>query len=172
MVCSHNNAFVARGIRVTRFYCGRSELRLNAIYIVSSVGTSLSPFSLVWRLENFNPFAMPNIKCVCVRMVLLGMCVAVSVVKKIMQILCVAQNSWIPSKRAKDFPIHEFLVFINRIISWILCFNFVILISGHDILWLTLRSLPSMCSLYNCLTRLFSYILCNVFCFILILLYP
>ena len=41
MVCLHNNAFVARGILVTRLHCGTPQVHLSAIYIVSSVGTSL-----------------------------------------------------------------------------------------------------------------------------------
>ena len=41
MVCLHNNAIVARGILVTKLHCGTPEPRLSAIYIVSSVGTSL-----------------------------------------------------------------------------------------------------------------------------------
>ena len=36
-----NNAFVARGILITLLHCGTPEFRLRAIYIVSSVGTSL-----------------------------------------------------------------------------------------------------------------------------------
>ena len=41
VVCLHNTAIVARGILVTILHCGTLEPRLNAIYIVSSVGTSL-----------------------------------------------------------------------------------------------------------------------------------
>ena len=41
VVCLHNNAIVARGIMVTILHCGTPEPRLSAIYIVSSVGTSL-----------------------------------------------------------------------------------------------------------------------------------
>ena len=41
MVCLHNNAIVARGILVTILHCGTPEPRLSAIYIISSVGTSL-----------------------------------------------------------------------------------------------------------------------------------
>ena len=40
IVCLHKKAFVAKGILVTRLHCGTPELRLSAIYIVSSVGTS------------------------------------------------------------------------------------------------------------------------------------
>ena len=40
MVCLHN-AIVARGILVTILHCGTPELYLSAIYIVSSIGTSL-----------------------------------------------------------------------------------------------------------------------------------
>ena len=39
--CLHNNAIVARGILVAILYYGTPEPRLSAIYIVSSVGTSL-----------------------------------------------------------------------------------------------------------------------------------
>ena len=42
VVCLHNNDIVARGIPVTMLHCGTPEPRLSAIYIVSSVGTSLS----------------------------------------------------------------------------------------------------------------------------------
>ena len=42
VVCLHNNAIVARGIPVTMLHYGTPEPRLSAIYIVSSVGTSLS----------------------------------------------------------------------------------------------------------------------------------
>ena len=43
VVCLHNNAFVARGILVTIYlHCGTPKHRLGDIYIVSSVGTSLS----------------------------------------------------------------------------------------------------------------------------------
>ena len=42
--CLHNNAFVARGSQVTQLHCGTPKLCLSAIYIVSSVGTSLSIF--------------------------------------------------------------------------------------------------------------------------------
>ena len=35
MVCLHNNAFVMRGILVTRLHCGTPELHLSAIYIVT-----------------------------------------------------------------------------------------------------------------------------------------
>ena len=38
----HNNAIVARGILVTILHCGTPELRLSAIFIVSSIGTSFS----------------------------------------------------------------------------------------------------------------------------------
>ena len=41
VVCLHNNAIVARCILVTMLHCGTPEPRLSAIYIVSSVGTSL-----------------------------------------------------------------------------------------------------------------------------------
>ena len=41
VICLHNNAIVERGILVTVLNCGTLEPRLNAIYIVSSVGTSL-----------------------------------------------------------------------------------------------------------------------------------
>ena len=41
VVCLHNNAFVAKGILVTILHCGTPEPHLSAIYIVSSVGTSL-----------------------------------------------------------------------------------------------------------------------------------
>ena len=41
VICVHNNAIVARGILVTILHCGTPEPRLSAIYIVSSVGTSL-----------------------------------------------------------------------------------------------------------------------------------
>ena len=41
VVCLHNNAIVARCILVTMLHCGTPEPRLIAIYIVSSVGTSL-----------------------------------------------------------------------------------------------------------------------------------
>ena len=41
MVCLHNNAIVARGILVTILHCGTPEPPLSAIYIGSSVGTSL-----------------------------------------------------------------------------------------------------------------------------------
>ena len=41
MICLHNNGIVARGILGTVLYCGTHEPRLSAIYIVSSVGTSL-----------------------------------------------------------------------------------------------------------------------------------
>ena len=41
VVCLHNNAIVARGILATILHCGTPEPRLSAIYIVSSVGTSL-----------------------------------------------------------------------------------------------------------------------------------
>ena len=37
----HNNAIVVRGILLTVLDCGKPEPRLRAIYIVSSVGTSL-----------------------------------------------------------------------------------------------------------------------------------
>ena len=40
MVCLHNNAIVARGILVTLLHRGILKLRLGAIYIVSSLGTS------------------------------------------------------------------------------------------------------------------------------------
>ena len=42
MVCLHNNAIVARGILVTILHCGTPEPRLSAIYVVSSVETSMS----------------------------------------------------------------------------------------------------------------------------------
>ena len=42
VVCLHNNAIVARGILFTLLYCGTPQPRLSAVYIVSSVGTSLS----------------------------------------------------------------------------------------------------------------------------------
>ena len=45
MVCLHNNAIVARGTLVTILHCGTPEHRLSAIYIVSSVGTSLKNIS-------------------------------------------------------------------------------------------------------------------------------
>ena len=41
MLCFHNNDIAARGILVTMLHCGTPEPRLSAIYIVSSVGTSL-----------------------------------------------------------------------------------------------------------------------------------
>ena len=41
VVCLHNNANVARGILVTILHCGTPEPCLSAIYIASSVGTSL-----------------------------------------------------------------------------------------------------------------------------------
>ena len=41
VVCLPNNAIVARGILVTILHCGTPEPHLSAIYIVSSVGTSL-----------------------------------------------------------------------------------------------------------------------------------
>ena len=41
VVCLHTNAIVARGILVTILNCGTPKPRLSAIYIVSSVGTSL-----------------------------------------------------------------------------------------------------------------------------------
>ena len=46
MVCLHNNAIVARGIVVTILHCGTPERCVSAIYIVSSVGTSLSSWLL------------------------------------------------------------------------------------------------------------------------------
>ena len=42
VVCLHDNTIVARGILVTILHCEITEPRLSAIYIVSSVGTSLS----------------------------------------------------------------------------------------------------------------------------------
>ena len=42
VVCLHNNAIVARGILVKKLHYGTTESRLSAIYIVSSVGDSLS----------------------------------------------------------------------------------------------------------------------------------
>ena len=45
MVCLHNNAFVVRGILVNRLHCETHELSLSAIYIVSSVGNSLTYFA-------------------------------------------------------------------------------------------------------------------------------
>ena len=39
--CLPNNAIVVRGILVTILHCGSPEPSLSAIYIVSSVGTSL-----------------------------------------------------------------------------------------------------------------------------------
>ena len=44
LVCLHNNAIVARGVLVTILHCGTFEPHLSAIYIVSSVGTSLNKF--------------------------------------------------------------------------------------------------------------------------------
>ena len=41
VVCLHNNAIVARGILVTILHCGTPAPRLSAIYIVSSIRTSL-----------------------------------------------------------------------------------------------------------------------------------
>ena len=41
VICLHDNAIVAWGILVTILHCETPEPRLNAIYIVSSVGTSL-----------------------------------------------------------------------------------------------------------------------------------
>ena len=41
VVCLHNNAIVARGILVTKLHCGTPKPPFSAIYIVSSVGTSL-----------------------------------------------------------------------------------------------------------------------------------
>ena len=41
VVCLHNNAIVARDILVTILHCGTPEPHLSAIYIFSSVGTSL-----------------------------------------------------------------------------------------------------------------------------------
>ena len=37
----HNNAFVARGVQVTPLHYGKHELRLSAIYIITSVGTAI-----------------------------------------------------------------------------------------------------------------------------------
>ena len=42
VVCLHNNAIVVRGILVTILHFGIPEPRLSAIYIVSSVGNSLT----------------------------------------------------------------------------------------------------------------------------------
>ena len=42
VVCLHNYAIVARCILVIILHCGTPEPRLSAIYIVSSVGTSLA----------------------------------------------------------------------------------------------------------------------------------
>ena len=42
VVCLHNKAIIARGILVTILHCGTPEARFSAIYIVNSVGTSLS----------------------------------------------------------------------------------------------------------------------------------
>ena len=41
MVCLHNNAFVARCVTTIRLHCGIHELHLSALYIISSVATSL-----------------------------------------------------------------------------------------------------------------------------------
>ena len=41
VVCLHNNAIFAKGIVVTILHCGTPEPRPSAIYIVSSIGTSL-----------------------------------------------------------------------------------------------------------------------------------
>ena len=43
VVCLHNNAIVARGILGTILHCGTPEPHPSAIYIISSVGTSLFP---------------------------------------------------------------------------------------------------------------------------------
>ena len=42
----HNNAIVVRGILLTVLNCGKPEPRLRAIYIVSSVGTSLQKMAV------------------------------------------------------------------------------------------------------------------------------
>ena len=42
VVCLHNNTIVARCILVTILHFGTPEARLSAIYILSSVGTSLT----------------------------------------------------------------------------------------------------------------------------------
>ena len=51
----HNNAIIARGILITLLHCGTPEPRLSAIYIVSSVGTSLTlkpPFtSIIFKMN-------------------------------------------------------------------------------------------------------------------------
>ena len=53
VVCLDNNAIVARGILVTILHCGTFEPRLSAIYIVSSVGTSLQQINQQkWRKQN------------------------------------------------------------------------------------------------------------------------
>ena len=53
MVCLHNNAIVARGILVSILHCGTPALCLSAIYIVSSVGTSLllKPICIVFSFR-------------------------------------------------------------------------------------------------------------------------
>ena len=51
VVCLHNNAIVARCILVTILHCGTPEPRLSAIYMVSSVGTSLYFTSISYKCE-------------------------------------------------------------------------------------------------------------------------
>ena len=72
LVCLHNNAIVARGILVTILHCGTPEPHLSAIYIVSSVGTSLCCFKIyffqyyTWLKLQFNLFqflSLKNSKC-------------------------------------------------------------------------------------------------------------
>ena len=56
VVCLHNNAIVARCILVTILHCGTPEARPSAVYIVSSVGTSLN--SSTFRQNHFLPFLL------------------------------------------------------------------------------------------------------------------